>query len=66
MGHGAHQFALDRQQLLQVLGHAIEGGGQAPYRVGATRRHAHFQVAFGNTRGGRFQAFEAALKLTHQ
>jgi hypothetical protein len=56
MGHCAHQFALDRQQLLQVLGHAIERRRQAPHRVGAAGRHAGFQAALGDARGGGFQA----------
>ena len=66
MGHRAHQFALDCQQLLQVLGHAIKGRRQAPHRVGTPGRHTHLEVAFGDARGGGFQASEPALKLTHQ
>ena len=66
VGHRAHQFALDRQQLLQVLGHAIERRGQAPDRVGTARRHAGFQAALGDARGRCFETAQTPLQLTHQ
>ncbi|MNS78190.1 hypothetical protein D3C72_1117930 [compost metagenome] len=66
MRHRAHQFALDRQQLLQVLGHAVERRGQPSHRVRATRRHAGFQAALGNARGGGLQATQTPLELAHQ
>jgi len=66
VGHGAHQFALDRQQLLQVLGHAIERRSQAPDRIGTAGGHTHFQVALGDARGRGFQALESSFELAHQ
>ena len=47
MRHRAHQFALHVQRTLQVLGHAIECSGQAPYRVGVASRYARVQAALG-------------------
>ncbi|MNO05129.1 hypothetical protein D3C81_2263890 [compost metagenome] len=66
MGHRTHQFALDRQQLLQVLGHAIERRRQAPYRVRTACRHPGFQAALGDARGRGFQATQTSLQLAHQ
>ncbi|MNI43684.1 hypothetical protein D3C73_980230 [compost metagenome] len=66
VGHRTHQFTLDRQQLLQMLGHAVERRRQSPDRVRAARRNAGFQAAFGDARGRRFQTAQASFKLPHQ
>ena len=66
MGDRPHQLTLNRQQLLQVLGHAIESCRQPPDRVCTASGYAHFQVALGDTRSRRLKTFEPALKLTHQ
>ena len=66
MGHRTHQFPLNRQQLLQMLGHAIEGRRQAPYRVRTASWHPGFQAALGDAGGGSFQPAQAAFQLTHQ
>ncbi len=66
MGNGADHLPLHRQQALQVLGHAIEGRRQPPYRVGADIRHAGFQIARGDARGRAFQHAQALLQLAHQ
>ncbi|MDT4849861.1 hypothetical protein FQZ97_839960 [compost metagenome] len=66
MGHRADQLALQHQQPLQLLGHAVEGRGQAPHRVGAPGRHPRIQLALGDIGGGAFQAHQAMLQLAHQ
>ncbi|MNP21214.1 hypothetical protein D3C76_1138240 [compost metagenome] len=66
VGHGTYQLALNGQQLLQVLGHAVERRRQSPHRVRTTRRHTGFQAALGDPRGCRFQPAQAAFQLPHQ
>ncbi|MNP24150.1 hypothetical protein D3C76_1168960 [compost metagenome] len=49
-----------------MLGHAIEGSRQAPYRVGVAGRHAGIQAALGDARGSNLQAGHTTFQLTHQ
>ncbi|MNH00797.1 hypothetical protein D3C79_600010 [compost metagenome] len=49
-----------------MLGHAVEGRGQAPHRVSVAGRHAGVQAALGDARGGNLQARHTPLQLAHQ
>ena len=66
VGNGAHQFALDCQQLLQVFGHAVERRRQTPHRVRAACRHTGFQATPGDARGRCLKTAQAALQLANQ
>ncbi|MNQ67424.1 hypothetical protein D3C85_819470 [compost metagenome] len=66
VGHRADQLTLQGQQPLQLLGHAVEGSGQAPDRVGALGRHPRIQLALGDIGSGAFQPHQAMLQLAHQ
>ena len=66
MRHRADHFALYRQQALKVAGHAVECLRQPPHRIGAGGRHACFQIATGDTRGGAFHFAHTPFELAHQ
>ncbi|RMV01405.1 hypothetical protein ALP19_05775 [Pseudomonas syringae pv. tomato] len=64
--HGAHQFALDHQRALQVLGHAVERRRHTPDRIRTLGGHAGLQAALRDQRGRGFQFQHASLQAPHQ